>query len=103
MFVDNAKARGIPEEEIETQLVNQGWSKERIHYALNKSKGRGNTFYEIIPIEKLLSFFRRKKAKKEVVKNNVMIQAPVQPRPARPDMRYRRGPGFSSGNINKFR
>ncbi len=66
MYVTNAHAGGMTYKEISKNLHNQGWSNERINYVVNKAKGKKVGFYEIIPVEKIMSYFRNRSAKKSV-------------------------------------
>tara|TARA_Y100000310_G_scaffold321891_1_gene380168 strand:- start:2877 stop:5552 length:2676 start_codon:yes stop_codon:yes gene_type:complete len=64
MFISNAHSRGINDNQIKKDLKKQGWSGERINYILKKSKGKSAGLPEIIPIEKIITYFRNKKSKK---------------------------------------
>lgn len=68
MFISNARARGMSDDEIEKLLKSKKWSGEKIAYAMKKSKGQKVGMYELIPIEKVFAWFRKKKAEK-LVKN----------------------------------
>lgn len=76
MFVTNARARGMTDNKIVEQLHSKGWKTEKIVYALRKSRGERTGMYEIIPVEKIMSYFRNMKAKKDVsqgIKRNVPL------------------------------
>lgn len=66
MFITNARARGMDDNKIFEELKKQKWSSEQIVYALKKSKGERTGMYEIIPVEKVFAFFRRKKVQKGI-------------------------------------
>ncbi|MGC9309309.1 MAG: PKD domain-containing protein [Candidatus Nanoarchaeia archaeon] len=65
MFVTNALQRGMQEKEIIKLLKQKKWSGEQIRYAIKKAKGERTGMYELIPVEKLFAFFRKKKVKKQ--------------------------------------
>jgi len=64
MYVTNARARGRRDDRIAAELRSKGWSSERVNYVIRKSRGQRTGMYEIVPIEKVLAFFRNRKAKK---------------------------------------
>jgi PKD repeat protein len=66
MYVTNAKARGMSSGQISKNLQKHGWSKERVRYVIRKANGQGNGLYEIIPVDKIMSVFRKKSAKKDI-------------------------------------
>ena len=66
MFIDNVHAQGIGDEEIKKRLKGQGWSGEKIAYALKKSRGETTGMYEIIPVEPVLAWWRQRQAEKRV-------------------------------------
>jgi len=75
MFIDNTKARGLKDEQIIKQLKQKKWSSEQIRYAMRKSQGKTTGMIEIIPIEKVSAFFRRKHAE-EIQSQNKITQFP---------------------------
>ena len=91
MFINNAHARGISDDEIKKQLRGRKWSKEQITYALKKSRGERTGMYEIIPLDKLIAWRRRKR----VAKNPV----PLRP-PTNVGVGFRRN--FATGNQQQF-
>jgi len=66
MFISNARARGLTDNKIVEQLHEKKWDTEKIVYALRKSRGERTGLYELIPVEKVVSYFRNLKSKKEV-------------------------------------
>ncbi len=68
-YVDNMTVRRKTEGEIRKSLSRQGWSQEKINYAIKKSKGRNTGMFELIPIHKLIALSKRNKAKRDL-KNN---------------------------------
>lgn len=66
MYIANARARGQTDRIIVATLKKQGWSGERIIYAIKKSRGRRTGMFEIIPISKITASFRNRKAKKKI-------------------------------------
>ncbi len=69
-FIENARARDKSEMEILNMLKGQGWSKEQIIYALKKSRGERTGMAEIVPISKILAYFRNKRAERNIVTGN---------------------------------
>jgi len=67
MYVTNAKTRGLREGRIEKELEKKGWSKERISYIIRKSNGKSISLPEIVPIEKIMNFFRKRASKKNLM------------------------------------
>jgi len=59
-FITNAKANGKSEAEIRKILLDKRWSNEQITYALKKEAGKRTGMFEIIPVEKIFAYFRRK-------------------------------------------
>ncbi len=74
MYVTNARARGMSDAQIETGLISKGWSRERVRYIIKKSRGGRIGMYEIIPIEKIATFFRNRKARKNQEANMVATE-----------------------------
>ena len=70
MFINNAVARGVSEGAIRKELKKQKWSGEQITYAIKKAKGQRTGMYELIPVEMLFAFLRRRKAEKNIVTGN---------------------------------
>ena len=66
MFIDNARARGLDDDEIREQLKDKNWSGEQLTYAIKKSRGERTGMFELIPIEFVLAWWRRRKAEKRV-------------------------------------
>jgi len=64
MFVTNARARGLTDLRIEAELRKKGWSSERVNYIIKKSRGDKMGMFEIIPVEKIMAYFRNLKAKR---------------------------------------
>ena len=65
-FVTNARSRGVSEVHIRGGLKKQGWSLERVNYVLKKSRGERTGMLEILPFEKIASYFRNRQAAKKV-------------------------------------
>jgi len=65
-FVSNARARGMSEKDIISALEKNKWDKERIMYAMKKSRGERTGMYELVPIEKMLAFMRDRGARKNI-------------------------------------
>jgi len=66
MFIANARAGGTNDDEIRKMLLSKKWANEQISYALKKSRGQRTGMYEIIPIEKLFAWLRKRKAEKSI-------------------------------------
>jgi hypothetical protein len=62
MYISNARARGFNDSKIADELRSQGWSGEKINYAIRKSRGKSTGLPEIIPFSK----FRARKIKNKV-------------------------------------
>lgn len=73
MFIANARARGVSDGEIIKSLKSQGWSTERISYIIKKSYGKRTGMIEIIPISRISTYFRNKKARKNVQNSETLI------------------------------
>ncbi|MCH7850741.1 MAG: PKD domain-containing protein [Nanoarchaeota archaeon] len=65
-FITNARSRGVLDSEIRKGLRKQGWSLERVNYTLKKSRGTRTGMFELLPFEKIESYFRNRKIAKEV-------------------------------------
>jgi PKD repeat protein len=78
MFITNARARGMNDDQIYKLLSKSGWSSERINYALRKSVGARTGMFEIIPIEKIFAGARNRGAKKKALAGT--LPAPIPPR-----------------------
>ena len=74
MFISNARARGISDEEIKNKLLKQGWSNERIDYVLRKSRGERTGMYELIPVEKVFAIIRDWRARVHISKKDGKIK-----------------------------
>jgi hypothetical protein len=70
MFIANARARGLKDDEITKSLKQQGWNPERIKYVMKKSYGKNVGMIEIIPISKISAYLINKKAKKTYYEKN---------------------------------
>lgn len=70
MFVANARARGIKDEEIIKSLKTQGWNPERVNYIMKKSLGKNVGMIEIIPISKISAFRMKRRAQKNYFQKN---------------------------------
>jgi len=82
MYIHNARKMGLSDDQIRRELKNKKWSGERITYAINKSWGKSNGLYELIPIDWLIEKKRN---------NNVNLRYTTPPRQQ------------FDGNINKSR
>ena len=69
MYINNARARNIGDDKISRELKKQGWSGERVNYVMKKSRGGRTGLYEIIPVERVMNYFRSLSAKKKIVTN----------------------------------
>lgn len=67
MFISNARVRGMQDSEIERQLKKQGWSSERVTYAIKKSLGKNTGMPEIIPFTRIAARRREKEAKSKMI------------------------------------
>ncbi len=65
MFIDNARLRGAEDTAIRGELGKKKWTHEQITYALKKASGQRTGMYELVPIGKVYSWFRVKKAKQK--------------------------------------
>ena len=66
MYVTNARARSVGDSQIRKDLTKQGWSNERVTYIIKKSRGQRTGMFEIIPVGKIMAYFRMRKAEKSV-------------------------------------
>lgn len=83
MFISNARARGVNDKKIASDLISKGWSKERVDYVVKKSLGKTVGMIEIIPIEKVAAFLRDRRARKNLAagkKPQAVSQSGVPPR-----------------------
>jgi hypothetical protein len=87
MYISNSRNKGLSDKKIRKMLKESGWTSEKISYAINKSYGTRSGFYEIIPVEKIENYFRKKKKKKLRIKRPNVV--------TRPGVNFRR-------NINKY-
>ncbi|NPE26528.1 PKD domain-containing protein [Methanococcoides sp. SA1] len=62
MYVSNARARGMKDLRIETNLRSKGWSSERVNYVMKKSRGKRTGMIEIVPISFISAYLRDRKA-----------------------------------------
>ncbi|RMD45810.1 hypothetical protein D6829_01200 [Candidatus Pacearchaeota archaeon] len=83
MFISNARARGMSDKQISRELSKFGWSSEKIAYALKKSRGERVGLPEIIPIEKIRSRLRNKKAEKNYMETGFKMPPPRMIHPRR--------------------
>lgn len=70
MFIANARARGIDYSKISSDLIKQGWARERVNYAIAKSKGKNVGLPEIIPFSKISAHIRNNRAKNNIATNS---------------------------------
>ena len=70
MYITNARTRNIGDREISRELKKKGWSREKVRYVMKKSMGKRTGLFEIIPIEKVRTYFRNRSAKKKIVTNS---------------------------------
>ncbi len=59
--IHNSTENKVSEKDITDRLIKNGWSKEQVKYAIQKSKGERTRPYELIPMDKFLSKFDSKK------------------------------------------
>lgn len=69
MFIDSAKKANLKNRDIKAKLIEQGWSNERISYAIRKFKGK-QPLPEIIPINKIIQKIKYNKFKKKQSSQN---------------------------------
>jgi hypothetical protein len=67
MYITNALARGKTENDIRKDLSRQGWSSERLTYVFKKSLGKRTGMVEIIPINKIMAYWRNRVARRKIV------------------------------------
>ena len=58
-YINNAKKKGLENEEISIKLKKAGWNSEQVKYVMKKYSGKRTGMFEI-PIEKILSKFKKK-------------------------------------------
>ena len=73
MFVTNARARGLTDLRIAAEFRKKGWSSERVNYIIKKSRGDKMGMFEIIPVEKIMAYFRNLRAKRAFMKKQKNI------------------------------
>jgi len=83
-FINNASARGMSDKQIKSELKKYKWSGEQIVYAMKKSRGQRTGMYELIPIEKIFAWFRRRK-----VENAIQKQSQQQSQQYPPTINFR--------------
>lgn len=69
MFIESARKAGLKGGEIKQKLLEQGWSSERINFAIRRSKGK-QPLPEIIPIRKIIQKIKLNNFKKKQIKEN---------------------------------
>jgi PKD repeat protein len=69
MYISNARARGVSDKKIASELRGKGWSGERVDYIIKKSLGKTVGMIEIIPIERISAWLRDKRARDSVALN----------------------------------
>jgi hypothetical protein len=74
MYVTNARNRGIKDSKISAELKSKGWSSERVNYVIRKSAGKSIGMIEIIPIEFISAWLRKRKAKKTMGTTTSTVQ-----------------------------
>ncbi len=57
----NSQENNVQRKEITDKLIKNGWSKEQVEYAFKKSRGERTRPYELIPMDKLMNKFNKKK------------------------------------------
>jgi hypothetical protein len=93
MYVTNAKARGMSSGQISKSLQKHGWSKERVRYVIRKANGQGNGLYEIIPVDKIMSVFRKKSAEKDIERREQgRLRNPPRESPSRNQGNFQKRP-----------
>ncbi len=60
-FVEVEREKGTEEKDIIVKLKNSGWTAEQATYAMKKHAGKRTGLPEIIPIEKIVGIFKKKK------------------------------------------
>ncbi len=73
MFISNARARGLRDDQIRVELKKQNWSNEQITYVLKKSRGEKTGMFEIIPLSKLSASQRDKRAVEKLNKDSKIV------------------------------
>ena len=64
MYITNARARGVEDLRVRSELRAKGWSSERVDYAIKKSRGQRVGMFEIIPIGRVGALFRNRRARR---------------------------------------
>ena len=59
-YIESAKKRGLKDKEIRIKLKKAGWNSEQVSYVMKKYIGKRTGMFEI-PVDKALSFFKKKK------------------------------------------
>ena len=57
-YIENAKKKGLEENEMKKRLKKSGWNSEQINYVIKKYLGKRTGMFEI-PIGKILNFFKK--------------------------------------------
>ncbi len=100
-YIQNSKKKGVSDAEITKKLRKQGWTSEQITYVMKKYIGKRTGMIWEVPIDKVLSWFRKKQAPKTMPL--APISAPTPTRPIIPVQRNfpaQRFPG-ASGNMQQ--
>ncbi len=79
-FIENARMSKLSNNQISAILVQKGWDKDQVEYALLRSEGKNPGMFEIIPVDKIVSVMEKKKS----VSTSQKPVAPVNPYPAKP-------------------
>ncbi len=66
--IKNSRDNNISYNEITDKLIKHGWSKEQINYAIKKSRGEKTRPYELIPMDRILDSFKKKKKNEKLDK-----------------------------------
>ncbi|MCR4323686.1 MAG: PKD domain-containing protein [Nanoarchaeota archaeon] len=67
MYISNERVRGTTNSRISRLLKQQGWSGEKVDYAMRKSLGKRTGLPEILPLTKISAYFRDRKSQKNII------------------------------------
>ena len=67
-YIENSKKKGMKDGEITSKLKKSRWKSEQISYVMRKYSGKRTGIFEI-PIDKILTIFKKKNILKKQVQN----------------------------------
>lgn len=82
-YIQNSKKKGMAESEMIKKLKKAGWNSEQITYVMNKYIGKRTGMLEI-PIDKFLSWFRKKENAGNIAQASTVPLPMMAPRVAKP-------------------